>query len=450
MAPTPDDPSAPFRRRHKFQVFDLVEDRVLSRLYTIIALVMLPIIMSRIFLLDAMPDAGEPANLVPHSLTGFHIPRSGVAIGKQMLVPMKVLLRDNTSAPIPDAEVSVSLNFVIYAPQFSFCGLTEMHEFNRFSAVCQQSLENTAQTTDSDGIASFNDLYFNGVPGLYHLTFSIAAGKGAAIQMNASIAVVPAAVSIIPSNRPPTSVEIGTEFGELHSPKVTVLSSEGLPLARRTVYAIAVGDMRDVGVHAQPVFVTGRPGIPHDLYAPHYETTGLWQAITSENGDAKFNGNMKITAASSNSITFALYCDGVWTMWSEVVASTSLRYTTILEKIPRFPSSALPTDPVLVLDSYLMRALPSRSIGHLASASPPDERVVPLLEIVINTNGAGGSGILSFSPGARIFNTLSNVQVLVRQYGSSDNWVAGVKIFCRAVPRLSLNLVPIAQARHFC
>jgi hypothetical protein len=351
-AAPPTDPSAPFRRRHKFQVFDLVEDRVLSRLYTIVALVMLPIIMSRIFLLDAMPEAGETANLAPYSLIGFHIPRSGVAIGKRMLVPMRALLRDNTTAPIPGAKVSVALRYVTYAPQFSYCGLIEMHQFQRFSAICQQSIENPVQTTDSDGIASFSDLYFNGVPGVYHISFSIDSGKVGSIQFNVSIPVVPAAVSIIPSNRPPATVEIGTKFGVAHAPVATVLSSDGLPAAGRTLHVVVVGDMRDVGVRAPPVFITGRPGLPHDLYAPHYATSGEWHVITSANGVAKFQGDMSITAASSNSITFALYCDGVFSMWSEVIASSSLRYSSILGRIPQFPSSTLPLDPVVVLDSY--------------------------------------------------------------------------------------------------
>ncbi len=240
-----------------------------------------------------------------------------------------------------------------------------------------------------------------------------------AIQFNVSVPVVPAAVSILPSNRPPATFEIGTAFGQVFSPKATVLSSDGLPLAARTVHAVAVGDMRDVGVSAPPLFVTGRPGIPHDVYAPHYETSGSWQALTSENGVATFDKGMKITAASSNSITIALYCDGVFAMWSEVLSSSSLRYTSILGSVPRFPSAALPTDTsrdhVIVVDSYIMRALPSRSIGHLATDAPPDDRVVPLLEVVVNTNGAGGSGVVAFFPGELVFQqVLSNVQVQVR------------------------------------
>ena len=419
MVPAPPDPSAPFRRRHKFQVFDLVEDRVLSRVYTIVALVMLPIIMSRIFLLDAMPDIGENANLIPHSLIAYHIPRSGVAIGTKMLTPMKVMVRDNTTAPVQGAEVTAALIFVTHAPQFSFCGFTEMHQFNRFSAICQHSIENSVQTTDSDGMASFSDLYFNGVPGLYHISFTVGAGKVNAIQFNVSVPVVSAAVSILPSNRPPATVEIGTAFGELFSPKATVLSSDGVPLAGRAVHCIAVGDMRDVGVNAPPVFVTGRPGIPHDLYAPHYETSGSWQALTGENGLVAFDKSMRVTAASSNSITLALYCDGVFAMWSEVLSSSSLRYTSILGRVPQSPSAALPVMPVdhvVVIDSYLMRALPSRSIGHLAAAAPPDDRVSPVLEVVVNTNGAGGSGVVAFSPGERVFQVLNNVQVQVRQH----------------------------------
>jgi hypothetical protein len=462
MSPTPQDPSQPFRRHHKFQVFDLVEDRVLSRTYTIVALVMLPIIMSRIFLLDAMPDAGDPANLVPHALVGFHMPRSGVAIGQKMLTPMKVLLRDNTTAPIPGVEVTAQLISVTFAPQYSFCSQTSMLHFNRFTAICQQSLENVVQTTDSDGVASFSDLYFNGAPGLYHVSFLVDAGKSDAIFFNVSVPVVPAAVGIIPSNRPPATVEIGLELGKAYSPRAIVLSADGVALANRPVHVVPVGDLRDVGVRAPPVFLTGRPGIPHDVYAPHYETSGLWQATTSESGVVEFQGNMKITAASSNSITFALYCDGVFAMWSEVLTSSSLRYTSILGRIPQFPNPSLPAGHVVVLDSHLMRALPSRSIGHLASEAPPDDRVLPQLEVVVNTNGAGaGAEVPAFFPGQKVFQTLNNIQIKVgspcavallaphpcqvREYGSSESWVAGVKLFCRAVPRLSLNVDPTSQ-----
>ncbi len=76
-------------------------------------------------------------------------------------------MRDNTTAPVPRAEVTVELILVTHAPQFSYCSLTEMHTFNRFSAICQHSIENSVQTTDSDGMASFSDLYFNGAPGMY-------------------------------------------------------------------------------------------------------------------------------------------------------------------------------------------------------------------------------------------------------------------------------------------
>lgn len=412
--PLPDDPSAPFRRRHKFQVFDLVEDRVMSRLYTIVALVMLPIIMSRLFLLDAMPEAGEPANLVPHTLVGFHIPRSGVVIGQKMLIPMKVLLRDNTTAPVPGVEVTVELRFVTFAPQFSFCEHTDMLHFNRFVAICERSIQNGVQTTDSDGVASFSDLYFNGVPGVYHINFQSAAGKTEVVSFNTSVVVTPAAVSIIPSNRPPVTVEIGTELGKVYSPKAMVLSADGLALPGRPLHVVAVGDMRDVGVRAPPVFVTGRPGIPHDVYAPHYDVAGTWQVLTSASGLAEFDGSMKIQSASSNSIAFALYCDGVFAMWSEVLASSSLRYSSILGRIPRFPSSALPIDHVVVLDSYLMRSLTSKSVGHLPYTAPPDDKMLPQLEVVINTNGAGaGAEVLTFFPGAKIFQTLNNVQIKV-------------------------------------
>ncbi len=386
-----------------------------SRLYTIVALVMLPIIMSRIFLLDAMPEAGEPANLVPYTLVGFHIPRSGVVIGQKMLVPMKVLLRDNTTAPIPGVEVTVDLRFVTFAPQFSFCGLTDMPHFNRYVAICERSIQNGVQTTDSDGVASFTDLYFNGVPGVYHINFKSAAGKSDVVSFNTSVLVASAAVSIIPSNRPPVTVEIGTQLGKAYSPKATVLSAEGLALSGRPVHVVAVGDLRDVGVRAPPVFVTGRPGIPHDVYAPHYDISGTWQVLTSASGVAEFDGSMKIQAASSNSITFALYCDGVFSMWNEILTSSSLRYSLILGQIPRFSSSALPTGYVVVLDSYLMRSLPSKSVGHLPDSAPPDDKILPQLEVVINTNGAGaGSGILTFTPGVKIFQTLSNVQIKVR------------------------------------
>lgn len=412
--PPPDDPSAPFRRRHKFQVFDLVEDRVLSRMYTIIALVMLPIIMSRIFLLDAMPESGEPANLVPHTLVGFHMPRSGVAIGQKMLVPMKILLRDNTTAPIPGVEVTAELTFVTFAPQFSFCNLTDMLHFNRFAAICQMSIQNGVQTTDSDGVASFGDLFFNGVPGIYHINFKTGTGKSDAVSFNTSVLVAPASVSIIPSNRPPATIEIGTALGKAYSPKATVLSADGLALAGRLVHAVAVGDLRDVGVRAPPLFVTGRPGTPHDLYAPHYDVAGSWQVLTSATGAAEFDGSMQIRAASSNSIAFALYCDGVFTMWSEVLASSALRYTSIFGRIPRFPTLALPSDYVVVIDSYLMRSLPTRSIGHLNASAPPDDRMLPQLEVVVNTNGAGaGAGIISVAPGQKIFDVLNNVQIKV-------------------------------------
>jgi hypothetical protein len=178
----------------------------------------------------------------------------------------------------------------------------------------------------------------------------------------------------------------------------------------------------------------------------------------------EFEGDMKITAASSNSVTFALYCDGVFAMWSEVLTSSSLRYTSILGRIPRFPNPSLPAGHVVVLDSHLMRALPSRSIGHLASLAPPDDRVLPQLEVVVNTNGAGaGAEVPAFFPGQKVFQTLNNIQIKVgspcaavllasashpcqvREYGSSDSWVAGVKLFCRAVPRLSLNVDPTSQ-----
>jgi hypothetical protein len=189
-----------------------------------------------------------------------------------------------------------------------------------------------------------------------------------------------------------------------------------MPLVGRPVHVVAVGDLRDVGVRAAPIFVTGRPGLPHDLYAPHYELSGIWQALTGAEGIARFEGSMKISAASSNSITFAFYCDGVFTMWSELLASSSLRYTSILGRVPRFPSPELPTAHVVVLDSYLMRALPSRSIGHFPNATPPDERVLPQLEVVINTNGAdAGLSVIAVAPGEKIFriSPLNKIQIKV-------------------------------------
>ena len=409
----PSDPSQPFRRRHKFQVFDLVEDRVLSRSFTIIALVMLPIIMSRLFLMEAMPDIGEAGNLVPDTIISFHIPRSGVAVGQRMLTPMKVLLRDNTSTPVPGVEVTVGIKAVTYAPQFMFCALVDMVQFERFAPLCGRRVMNGVETTDSDGIASFKELYFNGVPGVYHITFGIPSGKTAAISCNVSVSVVPASVTIVPSNRPPATIEIGTKLGAQFAPKAIVYSADGLPLADRPVYALTVGDLRDVGVRAPAVFITGRPGIPHDVYAPHFETDGVWRVTTDARGAAEFDGSMMITTGSSNSITLALYCDGVFALWSELVIAGSLRYTSILGRVPPFPSSAMPADFVVVLDSYLMRSLPQRSIGHLATAAPPDDRVAPLLEIIINTNGAGGSDVVTFTPGQKVFEVLNNVQIKV-------------------------------------
>jgi len=413
MSP-PADPSKPFRRRHKFQVFDLVEDRVLSRSFTIIALVMLPIIMSRLFLMQAMPDIGEAENLVPDSISAFHIPRSGVALGRQMLTPMKVLLRDNTSMPVPGVEVTVGILSVTYAPQFSFCSLTDMQQFDRFAALCECSVANGGQTTDSDGIASFKDLSFSGVPGVYHITFGTASGKGAALSYNVSVPVVTAAITIVPSNRPPATIEIGTKLGREYAPKATVYSADGLPLADRPVHAVTVGDLRDVGVRAPAVFVTGRPGIPHDVYAPHYATQGVWRATTGAGGAVQFDGSMVITTGSSNSITLALFCDGVFALWHEVAASSSLRYTSIIGRVPPFPSPALPSDTIVVIDSYLMRSLPQRAIGHLATAAPPDDRVLPQLEIIVNTNGAGsGLEVISFAAGQQVFAVLNNVQIKV-------------------------------------
>jgi hypothetical protein len=211
---------------------DLVTDRVKNPWFSIFAVVLFPLVLMNIAIVRQISSVTDNLlDQIPANMVILKSPKDMVLGVKSNATgaPLRVMVVNQHNLPVQDSQVTISVVSFVPEERFDFCDRMIPNSMldERLGAVCQPILANNEKSTDSSGIAIFDDFaVVAGVPGSFVINvtvskvreFTDAFGRTAVqpvigthswFQVNVRPNLN---ITITPTTRPPKAIEYLTEF----------------------------------------------------------------------------------------------------------------------------------------------------------------------------------------------------------------------------------------------